>query len=143
MEIKEEYKPYLFGGACLLAAIYFFAYLLLALATSINDIAGYPIYNFLGSEVDLRPAVLQLLPAQNPAYLPKWNALPLVNFMFATIAFTTLVFMNCRFMSQIKKEGPFKLISFVMLASASSIIIFSDVYGEIFILTQSLVNTAK
>lgn len=128
MEIKKEFRPYLYGGVCIFGILYFAVFSLLALLAAINDIAGYPLYNFLGSNVDLRPAILQLLPAQNEFHLQKWNSMPIVSFIFGLTALFIFVYFTIQSLKEIWMSSKIKFFSFILSMSAISIVMFGDLY---------------
>ncbi len=129
--VKQEYKSYLIAGLGFMLALYLLAFLFLALLTTINSAAGYPLYNFLGSEVDLEPVVLQLLPAQNPYHLQKWNSFPLMIFLLSTVFFVISLVVGWQFAKQIRAQGGIQLTVFLLLATGLAGLVYKALYSSI------------
>ncbi len=129
--MKQEYKPYLIAGLSFMLSVYLLAFLFLALLTTINSAAGYPLYNFLGSEVNLEPVVLQLLPAQNPYHLQNWSALPVMTLLFSLVAFLIALLVLWNFLKQILVQGKFRLVGFLLFIGLLAGLTFNNAYTAI------------
>ncbi len=136
--MQQQYKPYLIAAAAFMLSLYLLAFVLLALLTAINDAAGYPLYNFLGSNVDLSPAVLQLLPAQNPYHLQKWNSLPLLSTILSLLFLVLSVIVTVQFSRRIRSQGWWKLIAFSVIMLLLGGLTFTPVYASIWQFMQAL-----
>ncbi|OQX60222.1 MAG: hypothetical protein B5M52_00630 [Helicobacteraceae bacterium 4484_230] len=88
MPVNKKYMVFIFS---FLFGVYLFTTIILSLLTTINSMAQYPLYNFLGSENSLETAVLYLFPAQNPYYLQQWNSAPALYLLFSLALFVLFV----------------------------------------------------
>ncbi len=136
--MQQQYKPYLIAAAAFMLSLYLLAFVLLALLTTINHAADYPLYNFLGSNIDLSPAVLQLLPAQNTYHLQKWNSLPLLSTILSLLFLVLSVTVTVQFARRIRSQGWWKLIAFSVIMLLLGGLTFAPVYASIWQFMQAL-----
>lgn len=138
--MKAEVKRYLFLALSLLFALYLFAMLLLAFLGMVNALSGYPLYNFLGSQVSLEEAVLHLLPSQYPYHLQKWNAAPVPMFIVVLVMFSASLAAVRRFMRQVAAEGRARLFLVLALSALLGSVTFFNLYREIVLFVEALLN---
>jgi len=129
--MKPDFKPYLYSAIGFLLALYLLAFVFLALLTTINQAADYPLYNFLGSGQDLGQVVLQLLPAQNPYYLPKWNSLPALTMAVSSVLLIICVVMTVKFFRQVRARGGIQALAFTLFVLLLGILVYAGIYSAI------------
>jgi hypothetical protein len=129
--MKPEFKPYLYSAIGFLLALYLLAFVFLALLTTINQAADYPLYNFLGSEQDLGQVVLRLLPAQNPYYLPKWNSLPALTMIISALLLVASVIVTFKFARQVRARGRIQALVFALFVLLLAILAYAEVFAAI------------
>ncbi len=129
--MKEDYKAYMFFSLSFLLCVYLFAVLILALLTSINSISGYPLYNFLGSEVDLEQVVLQVLPAQNPYHLQKWGSAPVLSFILSLVFFIIMLFVSKYFSKEITVHSKLYFAGLFFALCVFSFYVYFELYYSI------------
>ena len=131
VETKSEWKPYVYSAVGFTMALYLFAYLCLSILTTINRVADYPLYNFLGSEVDLSAVVLKLMPAGNPYYLPQWSGSSSLSMVVSAVFMVAAIFVTVKFARQVIKRGRMRALLFALFVVSLSVFIFKDIYTSI------------
>ena len=99
--------------------------------TTINQAADYPLYNFLGSELDLSAVVLKLLPAQNPYYLSEWNGSAVLAMVVSAVMLIATVAVIIKSFRQVIIRGRVQALMFALFLLVLVTLIFSDIYSAI------------